>query len=287
MSQFENILVCLDRTEMDAHLIRYSAMMAKLAKSRRVIVMHVTQVNIDMSITREFRSLMAEEFNYDCKTDIKIIQGSNVSEVMAWEDIASIDLIIMGIKPGSKTNGQHAAQVLEGSLCSVLLVPNNDCESISRVLLPVDFSKNSARALEVLTGLQQGDNLEILLQHVFYVPTGYSSTGKTYEQFAEIMQKNREKDYAKFKRRFKIDDSNYEMIFTLDNDDKPSDNIYEMAEERNVNLIVLGSLAKTRLASMIIKSTSLGLLKYDEDIPCLVVKDKEDNIGFFDALMRI
>lgn len=249
--------------------------------------MHASQVNTDMSQKRTFRELIKAEFEYDCTTDVKIIKGSNASDILGWKSIADIDLIVMGVKPRSVSSGRHAAKILNGSLCSVLLVPTSAISKISKVLLPLDFSKNSVRAMSAVTAIQKKNPLEIILQHVFFVPTGYSSTGKSYDQFAKIMQKNKEKEYKAFKKKYSIDDTSYDVVFTLDEDDKPSDNIYELADQRGVDMIVMGSSGKTKAASLLLRSTAIGLLKYDEDIPCLIVKDKRKSIGFFQALMRV
>ncbi|MFY0628237.1 MAG: universal stress protein [Reichenbachiella sp.] len=282
-----NFLVCLDGSKLDEHIIRYSSMMAHLVACKKVIFIHAVKVNLDTSLKKQFKELISQKFDYSCETSIEIIRGSNASEILAWPHMKEIDLIVMGIKPKSDSTGVHAAKIMGGSYCSVLLVPTTALAEISSVLIPLDFSDNSVRALKVAKAIQKEKDLTVYLQHVFYVPTGYSATGKTYEEFAEIMQKNKRKEYSKFKQQHEIDDSTFEVIFTLDNDDKPSDNIYEMAEEKKVSMIVLGSTGKTKAASMLLRSTAIGLLKYDEDIPCLVVKNKEENIGFFQALLRV
>lgn len=287
MHKLEKFLVCLDGTLLDEHIIRYSSMTAHLVGCKHVKFIHVVDVNMDMRLKKKFSVLVKEKFDYNCQTEIEIIQGTNASSILAWQGLPEIDLIIMGIKPRSESTGQHSEKVLNGSFCSVLLVPTTAKAEITSVLIPLDFSPNSLRALNVAISIHKEKDLDIFLQHVFYVPTGYSSTGKSYDEFATIMRKNREKEYAKFKHDNNLDDSEYEVIFTLDNDDKPSDNIYELAEEKNVSMIVLGSTGKTKVASLLLRSTAAGLLKYDEDIPCFVVKNKEENIGFFDALLKV
>lgn len=282
-----NLLVCLDGSNLDEHIIRYSSMMAELVGCKKAIFIHAIEINLDTKLKKDFRELIDDKFSHQCETEVVLVQGSNASEILAWKDLQDIDLIVMGIKPRSESTGAHAAKILSGSLCSVLLVPTTALAEISSVLIPCDFSENSVRALKAAKNLQTRKDLKVYLQHVFFVPTGYSSTGKSYEEFSEIMLKNRQKEYGQFKKQFDIDDSTFDVIFTLDNDDKPSDNIYEMAEEKNVSMIVLGSVAKTKAASMLLPSTSVGLLKYDENIPCLIVKSKTENIGFFQALLKV
>jgi hypothetical protein len=41
------------------------------------------------------------------------------------------------------------------------------------------------------------------------------------------------------------------------------------------------------MASLLKKSTAQGLISYDREIACLVVKNKNDQMGFFEALMKL
>lgn len=104
---------------------------------------------------------------------------------------------------------------------------------------------------------------------------------------AEIMDKNKRREYEQFKREHSLDESKYEVIFELDEDQNPSDNIYEMAKERNADMIIVASRGRTKMASLLKGSTAVNLISYDREIACLVVKNKSENMGFFEALMKL
>ena len=287
MVEMKKMMVCLDRSDWDAHVIRYASMMAGLVNCSHVVFSHAAKANLDSSLKKELEEKVADEFTNSCAQEVIIVEGTNASDVLGWPEISTVDLIVMGIKPKSISSGQHAAKVIHGSLCSTLLVPVNSKNEISKILLPMDFTNNSLRSLKLVQGLKEESNIEIVAQHVYFVPIGYSSTGKTYHEFAAIMEQNKKKEYEQFKKKNGIVENGYKIIFSLDEDRRPSDKIYALAKEVNVDFLVLGSTAKSKAASLLLFSTSIGLLKYDEDVPCLIVKDKNESMGFFDALLKI
>jgi hypothetical protein len=66
------------------------------------------------------------------------------------------------------------------------------------VLVPVDFSKHSTLALEQAMELANNEQAHITCVNVYSVPSGYSKTGKSYEEFAEIILNHSKKDFASF-----------------------------------------------------------------------------------------
>ncbi|MBU2915936.1 MULTISPECIES: universal stress protein [Reichenbachiella] len=287
MLNLNNLLVCLDGTNLDDHLLEYSSMMARFFKNTKTTFIHVAPSNTDMAMKKYLQDKIDRLFTNDCEKHIEMVQGTGAQHILGWSGLKDIDVVVMGIKPRSVSSGINATKVLNGSLCSVMLVPVTEKYDVSRVLIPLDFSENSLKSLNTALRIKEYTDIEVILQHVYFVPTGYSSTGKTYDEFAEIMLKNKQKEYDVFKKTNALDDSQFEVIFTLDEDQKPSDNIYELAQERDVDLIIIGSKGRTKAASMLVGSTAVSLVHYDQDIPCLVVKDKDESMGFFDALLKI
>ncbi|MCV9388054.1 universal stress protein [Reichenbachiella ulvae] len=287
MLNLDNLLVCLDGTNLDDNLLEYASMMVGFFNNRKTTFIHVAPTNMDTKLHHELKAKVDAKFKVDCEKEVVVIQGTGANHILGWEGLKDIDLVVLGIKPRSISTGVNATKVLNGSLCSVMLVPVTDKFEVNRVLIPLDFSENSLRSLNTALRIKEHTDIKIFLQHVYFVPTGYSSTGKTYEEFAEIMLKNKKNEYEAFKKQNDLDDSKFEVIFTLDNDQKPSDNIYEMAQEKNVDLIIIASKGRTKAASMLLGSTAVSLVHYDEDVPCLVVKDKNESMSFFDALLKI
>ena len=287
MQKIHKFLVCLDSTDLDQHMIQYSSMIASIVDCDSVSFVNVAEKNLSSKVKKFFSEKISENFKADCKTEMHIIQGTSAVEILDWEGIKNVDFIVLGIKPKTQSTGKHAAAILDASVCSVLLVPGSAPLDLSKVIIPLDFSKNSVSALESALRIKERKEVKIYLHHVYFVPSGYTHTGKTYDEMAEIMKKNKLREYEQFKRANELDESQYEVIYELDEDQNPSDNIYEMAKEKKADMIIVSSRGRSKMASLLKKSTAQGLISYDREIACLVVKNKNDQMGFFEALMKL
>lgn len=287
MQNLNKFLVCLDSSPLDEHIIRYSSMVAELAGCEKVYFVHIAQKNLSLKIKKYFQEKIETHFSAKCDTEMQIHQGKNAVQILKWSEFDIVDLVILGIKPKTESTGRHAARLINEAQCSVLLVPPTAKLELSRVIIPLDFSGSALTALNAALNIKEKTGVEVLLHHVYFVPSGYTHTGKSYEEMAEIMNKNKLREYEQFKREQSLDESKYEVIFELDDDQNPSDNIYEMAKERKADMIIVASRGRTKLASMLKGSTAVNLISYDRDIACLVVKNKSENMGFFEALLKI
>lgn len=288
MQNLNKFLVCLDSTALDEHIIKYSSMVAELAGCEKVYFVHIAQKNLSLKVKKYFQEKIKEHFTAPCETEMQIQQGSNAVQILKWSEFKIVDLVILGIKPKTESTGRHAARLINEAQCSVLLVPPTAKLKLSRVIIPLDFSSSSITALNAALNIKEtAGDIDVLLHHVYFVPSGYTHTGKSYDEMAAIMDKNKRREYEQFKREHSLDESKYEVIFELDEDQNPSDNIYEMAKERSADMIIVASRGRTKLASMLKGSTAVNLISYDREIACLVVKNKSENMGFFEALMKL
>lgn len=287
MSKIEKILVCLDRSQYDEKVLEYASMIATKNATENTYFLTAWKENLDTTIKKELNAKVEQYFNAETEKEVQILQGSEASDLLKWRQIKDIDLIIIGIKPKGISSGKSAMTLINGAPCSVMLVPFTATLDIKKALIPIDFSKSAKLSMEMAIGLKTALDMELLLQHVYYVSSGYTTSGKSYEEFAKVLEKNSEKDYRNFMRELELNPADYSMMYTLDEDSRPADNIYDAAKENNVDLIIIGSKGRTKLASLISKSTAVSLVKYDQDIPYLVVKEKKSSLGFFGALLRI
>ncbi|MDW3208253.1 MAG: universal stress protein [Reichenbachiella sp.] len=288
MQYLKKFLVCLDSTPLDEHIIQYSSMAAELTGCEKVYFVHIAQKNLSLKVKKYFQEKIQEHFTASCETEMQIHQGNNAVQILKWSEFKIVDLVILGIKPKSESTGKHAARLINAAQCSVLLVPPTAKLKLSRVIIPLDFSASSITALNAAMNFKEKvTDIEILLHHVYFVPSGYTHTGKSYDEMADIMDKNKRREYEQFKREYSVDESKFEVIFELDEDQNPSDNIYEMAKERNADMIIVASRGRTKMASLLKGSTAVNLISYDREIACLVVKNKAENMGFFEALLKL
>ena len=305
MAIFNRLIVGLDFTQMDDTLLRYTNMLVQQAKPQRVYFFYVTDQPVlpdvltpaygdsdepvDEIIHKEMQKRIKEVLAQPGTTEVhtEVHMGEVTKALLEWSDTKHIDLILLGNKKGKEPRHANFRHIINRSHCSVLIVPEDAPARISKVFVPVDFSAISEHSLLKAKELADASGGRVNMQNVYTVPMGYHSSGKSYEEFAEIMRKHAAEDSKKFVKDTGIDPDSIDYVYTLDDDSDPVDKIYKEAHEHDSDLVVMGSKGRSFAASLLLGSVSCRMAEYDKIIPLLIVKDKDDNLSFVEALMRL
>lgn len=300
-------MVCLDLSEMDESLIRFAAYIARMMHSDRIYFMHVAETldmpeeirskypdlfaPVDETIRKEIEYSVNEFFEGPAGIDIEIEvrEGNPSDKILKVADQKDIDLLVLGKKIGLPGEGVLPNKLTKVANRSVLLVPEILPKLMDRVLVPIDFSKHSLLALKQAIKIKETNEvpMQITCQHVYRLPSGWHTTGKSEKEFADIMKGHAENEYRKFLQQLDNRYQNIPCIFTLGSDQHIAQKAYQQAVKNQADLIILGSKGKTAAASVLMGSTADRLADYDKNIPLLIVKDKNENIGFLKALFSI
>jgi nucleotide-binding universal stress UspA family protein len=304
MVDYKRLLVGISLGQQDGSAIRYAAMISRLAKSEKITFMYVANTpeieedvctlypelrpSCDGSTTKEVEALVKKYFDghSETKLDCEAVQGSPLVELLRRTKEEDVDLIIMRKRGGDKASGNLSTKLARRAPCSVLFVPEGADAWYTNILVPVDFSENAREAVEaaVAFGLAGGIK-EIRCLHVYGVPSGYYKTGKSYEQFAEIMKGHAEKKYEEFIGdidlkglkaipKFKLEHKNYRGIWEA------------LLEEKEVHLLIMGARGRKAGAGVLLGSVTEHLIK-TTTVPLLAVKKKGTGLGLLDALLRL
>lgn len=296
-------LVGLDLTAMDDHLMKYAAMISKVLPLERIFFVHVAQTlqlpgellteypgllkPLDESIGSDVQSKVDHYFgSSDLEVSCLIKEGNPIEKILQLSKIKNVDLILMGRKKSLKGSGLVSSKISRKCPCDLLLVPQHNHLKIKKLLVPVDYSMHSALAMNLACHLQEMTDGAVEGLHVYSVPNGYHKIGKTYEEFADIMESHAQRDYKKFLTQHEFP-SDIPCRYVLADDGKHPELTYEYAENHGVDLIVLGSRGRTNIAAILMGSTAEKLVYLDSHVPIFIVKEKGENMGFLDALMKV
>lgn len=304
MYKLKRIIVALDLTEMDEVLLRYTSELAKKIKADKTYFYHIAEdFDIPSEIKEKYPDLLAptdesleaiikEQIDKywtvgdHCGVDVEVKEGNSFEKLVRAIDNKDADLIVMGRKKSLKGSGALSKKMANLAHSSVMLVPDDAKFDVGKLVVPIDYSKHSKLVVEQAINISKNTEAHIEFVHVFTVPSGYHKTGKSYDEFADIMKQHSEEDYQKFIKQFDFEDvPPCEHI--LDDDKRPSDKIFDYAEKNGANLIIMGSKGRTGLASMLLGSVATKVIDFDTSIPLLIVKEKKENMGFLKALLNI
>ena len=130
-------------------------------------------------------------------------------------------------------------------------------------------------------------DIKIICQNVFTVPGGYHYSGKTYEEFAEVMRANAEKDYNKFMSEIDHEGCDIEVVYSLDTNDNPVNDIIDFANEHKPTTIIIGVKGRTATTALFIGSRAEQLIQINNNIPMMIVRPKGKNAGLMDLIREI
>ncbi|WP_422358999.1 universal stress protein [Reichenbachiella sp.] len=307
MYKFEKILVALDHSDLDKELIYSASMIAKLAGTKQVKFINVIKdLNVPAAVKKEFPNIINDALaerkkeiereidryyiHNDSKVSVEVNSGQPTKAILKFSASKEVDLIIVGRKNEKPGGGVTISRLARRAACSLLIIPKGFDKRISKVLVPVDFSDNALAAVNQTIDLLNIDHFpkpKCLIQHVYQVPSGYHYTGKSFEEFAAIMEEHAKKDYEVFKKKFDETNLTIEPIYTLDRHEDIISSIYKTAKKMQAGAIVIGAKGITAAASLFIGGSAEKLVQLHSEIPILVVRSKDKKKGLLDILKGI
>ncbi len=306
MYAIKRLMVGIDLTEMDDKLIAYLPVLEEIFHPEVIYFVHVAKTlklpervrekypnmmaPVDESLENDIRKKIEKEYKPKSEIEFRyeIREGDPIREILNWSEIKEVDLIVMGRKNDMTGEGKLANRLARVAHCSIFFVPENVSEAhLKRVIVPIDFSKTSGMALNFAMEMKEHMGCDVVVQNSYEVPSGYSTIGKTYEEFAEIMKKNAREDASLFLKKRDIPEDEVSVVLSLDDEEDPAERAYEEASRQHADLIIIASRGRTGFASILLGSVAEKMIRYNSNIPLLIVKDKKENLGFFQALLRI
>jgi nucleotide-binding universal stress UspA family protein len=304
MYSYKKLLVGISLQPQDGTTIRYAAMISRLAHSQQITFLHVAdtlevnedictlypelQFSCDGSTTMEIEKLVKSYFDGHPETKLacEAVEGSPLLELLRRAKDEDIDLIVMRKRAGDTPSGRLSTKLARKAPCSLLFVPEGAKSWYTKIMVAVDFSENAKLAVEAAVDFAVANRIdEIQCLHVYSVPLGFYKTGKSFEQFAEIMKGHAEKNFEEFIEqidlkgiaavpRFRLQKKDYRGIWE------------EVLEEREVHLLVVGARGRRAGAGVLLGSVTEHLIR-NTKVPLLAVKEKGTGMSLLDAVLKL
>ena len=284
MYLIKKMVVCLDQTSLDQTLIQHAAFIAQVNQTKKIYFVNVIKnLSIPKEVLEEFPNLVENMVN-----ERQEAMESMVKKILKLAEEKSADMILIGRKVHLPGTGVASTRLARRASCSLLIVPEGSVTKMKRLLVPSDFSDYSKDALEeAIMIAEKHGGLEIVCQNVFTVPSGYHYTGKTYDEFTQIMRMHAEINYKKFIRKIDTKGNTITPVYTQDVNDDPVEEIVAKAKEIDADGIIIGAKGRTAATALFIGSMAERLIQYNDSIPLLVTRPKGKNAGILDYILEI
>ena len=297
----------MDTSGTDPVLMKFLKFIVEAHDTQEIHIFNsISQMNIPDDVLRDFPEIkekavvervqvlnesvkngLPEKIAAICQVHVK--EGAPSKEILKFVDKNKIDLIMMGRHKSFTGGGVLSNRLARRAACNLFIIPEDADVSVNELHVPCDFSPHSKIAMEeaIRIARHHGGKSKIICQNVYTVPGGYHYSGKTYEEFAEVMKANAEKDYKRFIKEIDADGVDIEVVYSLDTNDNPVTDIVDFANERRPGAIIIGVKGRTSTTALFIGSRAEHLIQQNSEIPMMVVRPKGKNAGLLDLLKEI
>ncbi|MEO1096781.1 MAG: universal stress protein [Bacteroidota bacterium] len=309
MEPFKNILVGLDTSALDASLVRYAAFLSDHSSAEKVnFVNLVRNLSIPSDVRKEFPHMeenailerkqdiektVAENFKPEKNVDISFtVEKGQPPRMLELADKFDADVIIVGQKKTLPGQAGTTMRLARRAICNLLIVPEIQKEvtpEAEKLMVPVDFSSYSKLALEqaIDFATKTPTVKTIVCQNVYSVPAGYHYTGKSFEEFGEVMKKNAKENFKKFINEINTKDYKIEESYSLDVNDNLASDIYDLADEIHPDFIFIGAKGRTAAAALFLGSLAEKMVNDKMNHPLLITRYKGKSAGLIETFREL
>lgn len=302
MYRYKKLMVHLNLDDHDKNLIRYAGLVSKMAESDEVCFVYVSETfrvpdeirkiypelvsPVDTAVENRMKASVNQYFKglQTTRLTFKACEGAVLGELIFLTKKNDIDLLIVGQYIDENGIPDNLAEKMaRKAFCSVLIVPENTSAKIDRVLVAVDFSDYSLNALDVGSAFTKAAQLDYMhILNTYRVPKGYYKTGKTYEEFADIMLENSKKKLKRMLPRVDLKSVGIQPYFRKNDNVVKGINLF--SDEISADLIVVGARGRSGdIAAILLGSVTEGLVR-SLNRPLLAVKEKGEGLNILEAL---
>lgn len=298
------LTVALDLTPLDHKVLNYTQFICQSLPIEKIYFIHVapklelpeSYLNahpehiqpLDEMLLAQMHQVVTNHLNIPSQVEVEydVLEGKLLNSLVHYSKVKLTDLMIVGKRDQESHSNLTAEKLAQQSPCSVLFVPETYSLDIRHILVPSDFSEHARLALETaidISAIIRGDTIHVL--YLYQVPLGHEKIGMSYEASAEEMRRYAEEDMQKFIAG--IDPKGNQVIshvVDLDGRDK-AHVIQEWLQQLDCQLLVMGSKGQSGLLHLFMGNLTEKLIKRDLRVPVLVIKKKNEHIGFFQALV--
>lgn len=204
-----------------------------------------------------------------------VTQGDPLRSIVALCEEQEADLVVIG-RSQNKYHEIKAKNLIRNVDADVIIVPDTTHQSPRVILVPIDFSENSLKALKMASAMQQGTehNIELHIINVFQRPSLMAfELDMTAEQFERQTAINHREGFEKYmNEHFPGWEKEMKGILVQTEGPGISKRILEQAEQISADMIIMGAKGHSPLARLLIGSTTEALLDRNNKYPTIIVR---------------
>ncbi len=299
--QMDRIIVGIDFSAGSAAALKHAARMSE-SESASLELFHVVpgRVVSDLAdalgrsagslekeltddVRRQLEDLLPADLSRD-RVSVDVAIGSPLNETLQAVERRRPDLLVLGVTGDdsgrSRGAGTFATKSIRKAKSDVLLVDQNHTGPFRTIVVGVDFSDTSKRALARAVECARRDESRVHVLHVYFGPWNKlhyrSPTPEATPEFRRQYCGRLQGLLNAFIEPFASDLPSDRIQGVLHEHQSYGGGIIEYAAEHDADLLVLGALGTTNLRYMLLGSTAERVLR---ETPCSVLTVRPGDEG--------
>jgi len=287
--------MAVDLSSHDDQLFAYTQLLVDKIGAEKIYLLHVipnpillenpvssyrnllsTDNRIDENVKNLLNKKVDQYFNSDkLKVEIEVVEGAPYKELLQFAEGKEIDLVVVGKKKASEGSGITAKRLVRKTKASVLFVPDDVNAEFKSILVPVDYSDHSAKALRLslLLKEQSQNELEVEALHVTRLLPMDNHYGLSRNQvYIDTLLENSKKSFDTFIRKESFDKALFSQEVIPVRFNNIGEDIQSFAKRHDLDLIMIGANGHSAFDSVVFGSVTEQLVNLPMDIPILVLR---------------
>jgi len=270
MKLLKNILVAIDFSESSENVLKNSIKFAKTFQSK-ITLIHILPDDIDNEkvslLIKNGAIAQLNEVNdrinsEGLKTGNPILEyGSYFDKIVYATDKINANLVIVGSGEKLKNDcfqlGATAEKIIRKSNKPVFIIKDKQTLDIQNIICPIDFSKESSRALNNAIIISRLFNAELVLLSV------YSLFRQTFtkldpDEINEQRKLDHLKEFNTFLEEFNLIDVNYKIEIK---GGEPAEEILKAIKNHESDLLLMGTTGKSGISKILMGSVTEKVIR--------------------------
>lgn len=292
------ILVPLEMGATDTSILKYLDFLITSFKVKEVGFLHVVpkimifgkalefggeasllgdyQLNED--VIEQLKSEVLYKFSHHENTEkvFDVREGHPLEELLKEADVLEPDMILIGQNTDTSSHGILAKNLVRKIKCHAWVVPKGAPTRIKKILVPIDFSSYSIKALKMAATVADSlaGEIEIVALNIYDLPN-FSTyrISRTPKQLKEMIEANREEGATNFINTH-LKSAKAKTTVKMIERDMPGTGHYivDYADDNEIDLIVMGAKGHSKVELLLLGSVTEKVLSMNRGVPVLVVK---------------
>ena len=180
---------------------------------------------------------------------------------------------MLGKKEISGGSGILAQRIARKAECAVCFITEQVNLDLQKILVPIDFSAHSLRALKTALHLkEQSKEINITALHLIDVPMTAYKINRNKAEIIRRMKESAEQSFRHFLTQNHLSESQLDFKMRLNDDFDVSRYIKKIALSEKSDLIITGAKGRSGLSGFVFGSVTENLISTKDTPSVLVVR---------------